>query len=78
MRVRMLLQIISDDETPAPVAEIATLTKTTSGAEDLGLTLAEGKALLAAAQQRIVERQVDCWLDQHRKVDGRRLRSKGS
>lgn len=79
MRVRMLLQIISgDDETPAPIAEIATLTKTTSGAEDLGLTLAEGKALLAAAQQRIVERQVDCWLDQHRKVDGRRLRSKGS
>ena len=61
MQVRIMLQIVGNDGTVGGAEEIAALTKVTEGAEDLGLSLAESKALLAAAQQRIVEAQVDCW-----------------
>ena len=48
--------------------------------EDLGLSLAEGKALTAAVQGQIVKAQVRCWADRHRccKACGTRQRSKGS
>jgi hypothetical protein len=80
MQVRIMLQIVRDGEAVGGTEEIAVLTKVTEGAEDLGLSLAEGKALLAAAQHRIIEAQVDCWLEKHRHcaVCGRRLRCKGS
>ncbi len=80
MQVRIMLQIVGDDGTIGGTEEIAALTKVTEGAEDLGLSLAESKALLAAAQQRIVEAQVNGWLANHRhcKVTGRKLRCKGS
>ncbi|MXQ10588.1 ISKra4 family transposase [Microvirga makkahensis] len=80
MQVRIMLQIVGDDGTIGGTEEIAALTKVTEGAEDLGLSLAESKALLAAAQQRIVEAQVNGWLENHRhcKVTGRKLRCKGS
>lgn len=50
------------------------------GAEDLGLSLAESKTLLATAQQRIVTAQVNDWLEQqgHYETSGCRLHSKGS
>jgi hypothetical protein len=55
MRVKVLLQITTGDGTPGEIEEIATLTKSVDRPEDLGLSLAESKALLAGAQHRIVE-----------------------
>jgi hypothetical protein len=80
MQARIMLQIVGNDGTVGGAGEIAVLTKVTERAEDLGLSLAESKALLAAAQQRIVEAQVDCWLEKHRHcpISGRKLRCKGS
>ena len=80
MQVKIMLQIVGDDGSIGATEEVADLTKVTEGAEDLGLSLAESKALLAAAQQRIVEAQVDCWLEKHRHctISGRKLRCKGS
>jgi hypothetical protein len=80
MQVRIMLQIVGDDGTVGALEDVASLTKVTEGAEDLGLSLAESKALRAAAQQRIVEAQVDCWLEKHRHcpISGRKLRCKGS
>ena len=57
MRVKILLQITTDDGAPDDVEEVASLDKSVERAEDIGLSLAESKALLAAAQQRIVEAQ---------------------
>jgi hypothetical protein len=80
MRVRIMLQIVEGDGIVGDLEEVASLTKITEGAEDLGLSLAESKALLAAAQQRIVEAQVNGCLEKHRhcEVSGRKLRCKGS
>lgn len=78
MRARIVLEIIGEDGTKIATEAVADLKKITNGAEDLGLSLAEGKALLAATQQHLVEAQATLWLDQRRKADGRRLRSKGS
>src|SRR5208282_5165368 len=52
MRVKILLQITADDGAPGKVEEVVSLDKSVERAEDIGLSLAEGKALLAAAQQR--------------------------
>jgi hypothetical protein len=80
MQVRIILQIVGDDGAVGDLEDVASLTKITEGAEDLGLSLAESKTLLAAAQQRIVKAQVDCWLERHRHcaISGRKLRCKGS
>jgi hypothetical protein len=80
MQVSIMLQIIGDDGAVGDAEEVAALTKITERAEDLGLSLAESKTLLAAAQQRIVEAQVDGWLERHRHcaISGRKLRCKGS
>jgi hypothetical protein len=60
--------------------EIVLLTKVTERAEGLGRSLVESRARLAAIQKRIVEAQVNCWLQKHRRyaISRRRLRSKGS
>ncbi len=75
-----MLQIVGDDGAVGDLENVASLTKITEGAEDLGLSLAESKTLLAAAQQRIVKAQVDYWLERHRHCakSGRKLRCKGS
>jgi hypothetical protein len=80
MQVRIMLQIVGDEGTIGTTEEVADLTKVTEGAEDLGLSLAESKALLAAAQQRIVEAQVNGWLENHRhcKITGRKLRRRAA
>jgi hypothetical protein len=65
MQVRIMLQIVGDDGTVGDAEEIASLTKITERAEDLGLSLAKSKALLADAQQRIVEAQVNGWLENY-------------
>ena len=52
MRVRVLLQITADDGTAGAAAEVAVFEKQTERPEDLGLSIAEGKALTAAVQQQ--------------------------
>lgn len=80
MRVRILLQVAADDANFAAPEEVATFEKRTAGIEDLGLSLAEGKILLTATQQRVVERQTSAWLEQRRRCAccGRRLPFKDS
>jgi hypothetical protein len=79
MRVRFLLEITSDD-TISPAAEVAAFEKVTERPEDLGLSIAEGKAMLAAAQRQVVDVQVESWADRHRACEacGKRRRGKGS
>jgi hypothetical protein len=78
MRARIMLEIIDDNGEPISTKEVADLHKKTKGAEDLGLSLSQGKALLAKLQQHMVETQVELWLTDKGMLDGRRLRRKGS
>jgi hypothetical protein len=80
MHVKVLLQITADDGTAGDAAEVAVFEKQTERPEDLGLSIAEGKALLAAVQQRMVDAQVASWMEQHRCCEecGQRRYSKGS
>jgi len=55
MRVSILLQITADDGTAGRAEEVAAFEKATERAEDVGLSLADGKGLLAAVQRRIVQ-----------------------
>ena len=66
MHVRILLQITGNDGTPGLAEEIAALEKRVERPEDLGLSLAEGKALTAAIQRRVVQAQVGSWTERHR------------
>ena len=79
MRLKVLIEI-TDDGGDVKVEEITSLSKTTSGPEDLGLSLAEGKAILAATQQHIVDHQVKIWTEARRccVICRRRQRSGGS
>lgn len=79
MRVRILLEI-GDDEGGAAAEEVVAFDKLTRRTEDLGLSIADSKALLAALQQRLVEAQPRALSDERRccAVCGRRRRSKGS
>lgn len=80
MRLAILIQITGDDGVAAPVEQVATFEKPTERSEDLGLSLAEGKALLAAVQHRVVGGQAADWAGRHRCCEacGARRRSKGS
>ena len=80
MHVRILLQITGDDGTFGPADEIAAIEKTAERPEDLGLSLAEGKTLIAAIQRRTVVAQVAAWSKRRRCCEtcGDRRRSKGS
>jgi len=57
MRVKILLQITTDDGAPGDIEEIASLVKYADCAKDLALSLVESKVLLAAVHQRVVEAQ---------------------
>ena len=66
MRVKVLLQITAEDGTAGDAAEVAVFEKQTERPEDLGLSIAEGKALMAAVQQRVVDAQAASWAERHR------------
>ena len=66
MRVKVLLQITAEDGTAGGAAEVAVFEKQTERPEDLGLSIAEGKALMAAVQQRVVDVQAASWAERHR------------
>ena len=80
MRVRVLLQITADDGGDGDALEAAVFEKRTERPEDLGLSIAEGKALMAAVQRQVVDVQVASWTERHRccAACGARRRSKGS
>ena len=79
MRVRILVQIGNQDEA-TEATELAVFDKAAERLEDVGLSIAEGKNLLAAVQRRIVETQAAAWSARHRNcaICGRRRRNKGS
>jgi len=80
MRVTVLLQITADDGTTGAAEEVAAFEKVTQRLEDLGLSIAEGKALLAAVQSGTVKVQAAEWSRRHRPcpVCGDQRRCKGS
>ena len=80
MHVRVLLQITSDDGAAGDAMEVAAFEKRTGRPEDLGLSIADGKTLMAAVQQRVVNAQVTSWTERHRCCEacGARRHSKGS
>jgi len=80
MHVRILLQITADGGPAGVTEEVTAFEKQAGRPEDLGLSLAEGKALTAAVQHQIVKAQVASWTDRHRCCEacGVRRRSKGS
>jgi hypothetical protein len=80
MRVRVLLQITGDDGTASAAEEVALFEKVTEHPEDLGVSIAEGKAVMAAIQRRTVNAQAAAWAERHRSCEacGERRRSKGS
>jgi hypothetical protein len=80
MRVRILFQLTDDAGASGAVEEIAVFEKATERPEDLGLLIAEGKALLAAVQHKIMLAQAATWSERHRDCEdcGRRRRIKGS
>jgi hypothetical protein len=80
MKVRILLQIAADDAAPGEAEEVVSLEKRTDRLEEVGLSLAESKALLAAIQGRIVRLQAEARIKQHHHCEtcGERLRVKGS
>ncbi len=79
MRVRVLLQVVADDGAGVP-EEVACFEKQTERSEDLGLSITEAKALLAAVQERTVKVQAAAWIERHCccQACGARRRSKGS
>jgi len=79
MRVSILLQITDDHGVTGIGEEVVTFEKATERPEDLGLLMAEGKALLAAVQHKTVTAQVAAWSERHRSCEacGERRRIKG-
>ena len=65
MQFKVQLIMYADDGLEETVQEIAVVEKDGQRIEQVGLTLTEAKALLAALQQRIVERQAAAFLATH-------------
>ncbi len=67
MRITILLQITGDDGVSRTAEEIASFDKSSERTEDLGMSLREGKALLATLQNRTVKAQAEAWFQRHRR-----------
>ena len=63
MRVKLQLVMCSDDGREETVTDLVTLQKDSQRIEHLGLTLTEAKQLLTTIQQRLLQHQVDAFLD---------------
>ncbi len=63
MRVKLQLVMCSDDGHEATITDIVTLQKDSQRIEHLGLTLREAKQLLNTIQQRLLQHQVEAFLD---------------
>jgi len=63
MRVKLQLVMCSDDGREEIVTDLVTLKKDSQRIEHLGLTLKEAKQLLTTIQKRLLQHQVDAFLD---------------
>src|SRR5207244_5666735 len=63
MRVKLQLVMCSDDGQEETITDLVTLQKDAQRIEHLGLTLREAKQLLATIQKRLLQHQVDAFLD---------------
>ena len=64
--MKFLIHLIAESEVGQQVQEIACLERKEHRLEDVGLTLREAKKLLGAIQQRMVEQQVEEYLETQR------------
>jgi hypothetical protein len=78
--MKFLIHLVAESEAGQYVQEIAGLERKEHRLEDVGLTLREAKKLLGAIQQRMVEHQVEEYLETQRSCPhcGRARRLKGS
>ena len=67
MRFEIQLRVVTDDGEVVEDQEALTLEKTDTRLEAIGLSLAEGKALLRGCQQRIVAAQAGSFVDRCRR-----------
>src|SRR5215467_4930485 len=63
MRVKLQLVLCSDDGREETVTDLITLKKDSQRIEQLGLTLKEAKQLLTTIQKRLLQHQVEAFLD---------------
>src|SRR5207245_9480782 len=63
MRVKLQLVMCSDDGQEEIITDLVTLQKDSQRIEHLGLTLREAKQLLNTIQRRVLQQQVDAFLD---------------
>jgi hypothetical protein len=64
--MKFLIHLVAESEAGQHVQEIACLERKEHRLEDIGLTLREAKKLLGAIQQRMVEQQVEEYLETQR------------
>jgi hypothetical protein len=67
--MNLIVQIIMESETGQRSQQVARLERQITCLENVGLTLAEGKQLLAALQAQMVEEQISEYLDRNRRCD---------
>jgi hypothetical protein len=60
--MKFTIQLSTQTETGEAIQELACLERETEGLEELGISLTEAKALLAALQKQVVEQQVAAYL----------------
>jgi len=60
--MKFTIQLSTQTETGEAIQELACLERETEGLEELGISLTEAKALLAAQQKQVVEQQVAAYL----------------
>ena len=63
MRVKLQLVMCSDDGHEETITDLITLQKDAQRIEHLGLTLREATQLLNTIQRRVLQQQVDAFLD---------------
>jgi len=63
MRVKLQLVMCSDDGQEETITDIVTLQRDSQRIEHLDLTLREAKQLLNTLQKRLLQHQVDAFLD---------------
>jgi hypothetical protein len=77
--VRCMVQVVIESEAGQEVQQVACLERDTARPEEIGLTLAEAKSLLAGLQKALVTEQVDRYMDAQRSCPdcGKALPHKG-
>ncbi len=61
--MKFTIQLMTQTETGKDIQELASLDRETEGLEDIGITLAEAKALLVRLQKQVVEQQITTYLN---------------